>query len=938
MREGVEGPALIGPNPMFGRLRRFFARHDGAAAMSGPAAGAVVQAIALRRLWWAAILLLGVSASAVVWTIWQLRADAIGAAVSETGNIASVLAVQLSRSLKSIDTVLLEIKQSAESHDIDSPADFQAAIDRPEFQGSLTKYLGRLPQVFNIAIADREGKITVSTVGWPATHFDVAGRDYFLNARDRRDGQLTTSIPAKNRISGEQTIGFSRRLEDSKGNFVGIVFASVNTKYFEDIYGAIQTVHSLLFTLLDPDGVILFRHPDGADAAGKELSNKAIWLDAVSKGDAGFRVFGQADGNIRYVSIRKVPEYPLIVDISVTEATTLAIWRQRAAAIGLGSAILLSFSIYLLRAMTRQVRLLSNSEASLAQKSRQLDAALNNMSQGVAMFDGRQRLIISNTQLAKIYCLTPEQTKPGTPFRAILEARAAVGSVPGDVRNFITDSLDQVSGVGLSHSHYELRDGRTVYVSLQAMDGGGWVSIHQDITAQKRIEAELERLACHDALTGLANRSLFAEKASAALAQMRRHGEAFSVLMLDLDRFKTVNDSFGHPVGDALLREIARRLLNTAREVDCVARFGGDEFAVLQAPCKDQKAGVIALADRILAAVTEPYDFNGRKLILETSIGIARAPQDGEDVDALIKHADLALYRAKTEGRNRYCFFTAAMEAEVRNRRELEDDMRKALSRHEFELHYQTIVNLESRQCCGAEALLRWRHPERGVVLPDQFIPIAEDSGQIVPLGEWILRQACADAGKWPSHFKVAVNLSPAQFKHGDLLSVLKSALDDTGLAPERLELEITETVLLQNNAENLDILREIKNLGVAIVLDDFGTGYSSMTYLQIFPFDRIKIDQTFVQNIMHHAADAAIVCAIAGLGRNLGIATVAEGVETEEQLIAVRAAGCQSAQGYLLSRPVPASELIFDRPQSAPARPAGGLTIVRAGRRQATR
>jgi len=897
---------------MFGRFRRFFARHDGAATVSGPAAGAVVQAIALRRLWWAAILLLGVSASAVVWTIWQLRADAIGAAVSETGNIASVLAVQLSRSLKSIDTVLLEIKQSAESHDIDSPADFQAAIDRPEFQGSLTKYLGRLPQVFNIAIADREGKITVSTVGWPATHFDVAGRDYFLNARDRRDGQLTTSIPAKNRISGEQTIGFSRRLEDSKGNFVGIVFASVNTKYFEDIYGAIQTVHSLLFTLLDPDGVILFRHPDGADAAGKELSNKAIWLDAP-----GFRVFGQADGNIRYVSIRKVPEYPLIVDISVTEATTLAIWRQRAAAIGLGSAILLSFSIYLLRAMTRQVRLLSNSEASLAQKSRQLDAALNNMSQGVAMFDGRQRLIISNTQLAKIYCLTPEQTKPGTPFRAILEARAAVGSVPGDVRNFITDSLDQVSGVGLSHSHYELRDGRTVYVSLQAMDGGGWVSIHQDITAQKRIEAELERLACHDALTGLANRSLFAEKASAALAQMRRHGEAFSVLMLDLDRFKTVNDSFGHPVGDALLREIARRLLNTAREVDCVARFGGDEFAVLQAPCKDQKAGVIALADRILAAVTEPYDFNGRKLILETSIGIARAPQDGEDVDALIKHADLALYRAKTEGRNRYCFFTAAMEAEVRNRRELEDDMRKALSRHEFELHYQTIVNLESRQCCGAEALVRWRHPERGVVLPDQFIPIAEDSGLIVPLGEWILRQACADAGKWPSHFKVAVNLSPAQFKHGDLLSVLKSALDDTGLAPERLELEITETVLLQNNAENLDILREIKNLGVAIVLDDFGTGYSSMTYLQIFPFDRIKIDQTFVQNIMHHAADAAIVCAIAGLGRNLGIATVAEGVETEEQLIAVRAAGCQSAQGYLLSRPVPASELIFDRPRA---------------------
>ena len=795
------------------------------------------------------------------------------------------------------------------------PRHFRLLIDRREFPESLAKYLARLPQVFSIAIADREGQIVVSTAGWTATRFNVAGRDFFWKARDRRDGQLTASIPAINRINDKQTIVFSRRLEDSKGNFVGIVLAGVNTEYFEDIYGAIQSVHSLLFTLLDPDGIILFRHPDGANAAGKELSNKAIWRDALSKGDGGFRVFGQADGNIRYVSIRKVPEYPLIVDISVTEATSLAIWRQRAAAIGLGSAIFLLFSIYLLRAITRQVRLLSNSEASLAQKSQQLDAALNNMSQGVAMFDGRQRLIISNTQLAKIYRLTPEQTKPGTSFRDILDARTDVGSVPVDVSNFVTDSLDQVSRVGLSHSHYELRDGRTVSVSLQGMDGGGWVSIHQDITAQKRIEAELEHLACHDALTGLANRSLFTEKANAALARMRRHGEAFSVLMLDLDRFKSVNDSFGHPAGDALLGEIARRLLNTVREVDCVARFGGDEFAVLQAPCKDQKAGAIALSDRVLAAVTEPYDFNGRNLILETSIGIALAPQDGDDVDALIKHADLALYRAKTEGRNRYCFFAASMEAEARNRRELEDDMRMALTRHEFELQYQTIVDLESRQCCGAEALVRWRHPERGMLLPDQFIPVAEDSGLIVPLGEWILRQACADAGKWPSRFKVAVNLSPTQFKHGDLLDVLKSALNDTGLPPERLELEITEWVLLENNAKNLAILRDIKDLGVAIVLDDFGTGYSSMTYLQMFPFDRIKIDQTFIQNIMHHTTDAAIVCAIAGLGRNLGIATVAEGVETEEQLIAVRAAGCQLAQGYLFSRAVSASEIIFDRP-----------------------
>jgi hypothetical protein len=276
---------------MFGNFRRLFARRDGAATVAGTAARAVSQTIPLRRLWWAAILLLGLSASAVVWTIWQLRADAISAAISETGNIASVLAVQLSRSLKSIDTVLLEIKQSTERQGVDSRADFQAAIDRPEFQESLTNYLGRLPQVFSIAIADKEGQIVISTAGWMATRFNVAGRDFFGKARDRRDGQLTTSIPAINRVNDRQTIVFTRRLEDSMGNFVGIVLAGVNTKYFEDIYGAVQSVHSLLFTLLDPDGTILFRYPDGANAAGKELSNKAGWLDAVSKGGAGFRVF-----------------------------------------------------------------------------------------------------------------------------------------------------------------------------------------------------------------------------------------------------------------------------------------------------------------------------------------------------------------------------------------------------------------------------------------------------------------------------------------------------------------------------------------------------------------------------------------------------------------------------------------------------------------------
>ena len=898
---------------MFGDIPSSSARGQNAASGSVTAAA---QTIPLRGLWWAAIVLLGLSATAVAWTIWQLRTDAIRAAVAESGNIASVLADQLSRSLQGVDAALLDIQQSLDQ-DIDTPSSFHVAVNQREFQRLLVRRLVGLPQVFNIAVADKEGQIVVSTARWPAPNVNVADRDYFKEAESRADNQLVPSVPTDNRIDGQRTIVFARRLQDSNGDFAGIIFASVNTGYFEDIYGAIRSIQSVIFTLLKPEGIILFRHPEDHDSAGETLSNKAVWLDALANGAEGFRVLGRADGNIRYVSIRRVPGYPLIVDISVTEGASLATWRQRASAMGLGSTVFLLFSIYLLTAITRQIRLLSDSETSLAQKSQQLDAALNNMSQGLTMIDRQRRLVVSNTQFADIYGLTPEQTKPGTPLQNIVDAGIAAGSVPEDLRDSIDGVSEQLAQRGSSNAITKLRDGRIVSVTRQPMNDGGWVAIHQDITEQKRIETELEHMARYDALTGLANRTLFMEKASAAQARMRRLGEKFSILMLDLDRFKTVNDSLGHPAGDALLKEVARRLERTTRDIDCVARLGGDEFAVLHVPEKDQKEGVIALSNRILKSMTEPFDLDGHKITIETSIGVALAPQDGKDADTLIKNADLALYKAKSEGRNRYCFFETSMDAIARERRELEDDMREAISRNEFELHYQTIVDLGKLECFAAEALVRWRHPSRGLISPNQFIPVAEESGLIAPLGEWILRQACAEAVTWPSHLKVAVNLSPAQFKHGDLLSIVKSTLAETGLPPRRLELEITETVLLEKNEENLAILHEIKKLGVSIVLDDFGIGYSSMTYLQMFPFDRIKIDQSFIKNMAQDATGAAIVCAIAALGRSLEIPTTAEGVETVEQLALLRAAGCQSAQGYLFNRPAPASQLTFELPEA---------------------
>jgi diguanylate cyclase (GGDEF)-like protein len=388
-------------------------------------------------------------------------------------------------------------------------------------------------------------------------------------------------------------------------------------------------------------------------------------------------------------------------------------------------------------------------------------------------------------------------------------------------------------------------------------------------------------------------------------------------LMIDLDRFKAVNDTLGHATGDALLQAVADRLREIVQEVNGVARFGGDEFAIIVSGPEDQHHGAIALADRILQAITEPYELDGRTVVIGASIGMTFAPGDADDVDALIRNADLALYKAKSEGRNRHRFFDASMEAEARQRRELEENIRAAMSRNEFELHYQTIIDLGKRECCGAEALVRWRHGERGLIPPDQFISAAEESGLIVPLGAWILRNACAEAAKWPTHLRVAVNLSPVQFTQGDLLETIQLALAESGLDAARLELEITETILLERNEENLAVLREIKKLGVSIALDDFGIGYSSMHYLQMFPFDKIKIDKCFIQSMPNHSESAAIVCAIAGLGRSLDIETTAEGVETLEQLAFLRSAGCPSAQGYLFSRPVPASRLSFDQPQS---------------------
>jgi diguanylate cyclase (GGDEF)-like protein/PAS domain S-box-containing protein len=675
------------------------------------------------------------------------------------------------------------------------------------------------------------------------------------------------------------------------------------------------------------------------------------------------------------------------------------------------------------------------------QQKLQLDAALENMTQGICMFDAMRRLIVCNKRFAELYKLSAEQTKPGTTLRELLEYRLASGTLPDDGNNHIDDRIKLIGANNPRQITNKLVDGRYISVVQKPTENGGWVATHEDVTARKRAERELDEtkrfldsiientpvavvvkdakthkfvltnrafdttlgvsgkeligktvfdvyrredaermdqadseclqdsigviagefdvdsprlgkrhlktkrivirdaqgdatyivlviddvteqklseqkiafMAHHDALTGLANRASIIQKIEEAAARQRRIEEPFTILMLDLDRFKQVNDTLGHSAGDALLREVSTRLKSTLRETDVLARLGGDEFAIIQAGEASQREAAGKLADRIISIIANPFDLDGNEVNIGTSIGIALAPEHGLNPNDLLKMADMALYRAKSAGRSAYRIFDPAMSVAENMRQGLESELRRAIAQDELELHYQPIINTKTSRICGAEALVRWRHPIKGMVPAGQFIPLAEETGLITQIGEWALHTACADATNWPDDVKVAVNLSPIQFRKTNLSDVVICALAQSGLPPERLELEITETALLESTVECLPALRKFKNLGIAVALDDFGTGYSSLSQLTMFPFDKIKIDKSFTQNMTKRADAAAIISATLTLAQSLDITTTAEGVETADQYRLLRLAGVTSLQGYLFKHPCPASEIDFN-------------------------
>jgi diguanylate cyclase (GGDEF)-like protein len=557
-------------------------------------------------------------------------------------------------------------------------------------------------------------------------------------------------------------------------------------------------------------------------------------------------------------------------------------------------------------------------EKALARQNERFDAALTNIPHGVCMFDADKRLILCNAGYSGLYGLPRELTVAGTPLQTILDYRASAGNAPIHMESYF-DVVDEARAAGgAKTTRVTLQDGRTVRIAHNPMSGGGYVATHEDITQAVRAEEQIRYMGSHDGLTGLPNRSLLRDRIGEALARTRRGG-MFCVHYLDLDNFKCVNDTHGHPVGDLLLKQVAERLRLCLRETDTLSRLGGDEFVVLQADLeKPEQAD--ALARRLVESMIAPFDLDGRQVYLGVSVGVSVSPGDGRDVDGLLKNADMAMYRSKSEGRNTYRFFELAMDARLQERRLLELDLRRAVASGEFELYYQPQVDARTEAITGCEALLRWRHPTRGMVSPAEFIPLAEEIGVIVPLGAWVIQQACRDAAVWPKDIGVAVNLSSAQFKGLTLVQTVVSALEASGLSPFRLELEITESALLTDNESTIATLNHLRSLGVRIAMDDFGTGYSSLSYLRSFPFDKIKIDRSFIKDLGATGECSAIVRAVASLGAALGMTTTAEGVETAEQLRQIRDQGCTEVQGYFFGRPCPVEALhgVFEKRATA--------------------
>jgi diguanylate cyclase (GGDEF)-like protein len=842
-------------------------------------------------------------------TIWHNRQSALEEHQREMNSMGIVLAEQTSRYVQVIDLILREVQSRITTLNVVTPADFEH-LGTEEVHNYLAEHLKNVPQADAIVLVGANGLVVNGSRAWPAAPVDLSDRDYFNYFKENRDPGMFVGSLAKSRGTGRLSLFFVRRISGTDGNFCGLIVGLVDIASLIAFYQSAGEHARESVTLLRHDGTMLIRFPNPETAIGVKIPQKSSWYVRVAEGGGTYVAPSKLDaGVLSLVSVHPLHDYPLVVDVLMDEAEVFAEWKRETAFI-IGFALAASLAFWgLFWMLARQFRRQVEQNTALDLGRQQFDAVLSNITQGVCFFDGEHRLRLCNRRYADIYNLPPEATRVGRSLEEIVDFRYAAGTTPDMSPSDYLIWRGQIAVANLpSSTVVALRNGRFVAIYHQPMPDGGWVATHDDITERRQAEASIVFMARHDALTKLPNRVLFRERMEQAMAMAGR-GTEFSVMCLDLDNFKQVNDTMGHPVGDGLLVAVADRLTACVREGDTVARLGGDEFAIIQLGVRQPDDSEV-LADRIVAAFGQPFEVGGHQVMAGVSIGVTVAPGDSASYETLMRDADIALYLAKTEGRGTARFFEPEMDTRIHIRRLLELDLQSAIARNEFELYYQPLVGLTTNKISGFEALLRWHHPVRGLVSPMDFIPVAEETGMIVAIGEWVLHAACFEAENWPADIGVSVNLSPVQFKKGDLVGTVQAALAASGLRPDRLELEITESVFLRDTAGTLTALRQLRAMGVGVALDDFGTGYSSLSYLHSFPFSKIKIDKSFVRDLMTNNESVSIIRAVIGLGKSLGIKTTAEGVETLDQLNRLRNKGCDEVQGYFFSRPRPASEI----------------------------
>ena len=968
----------------------------------------------------------------------EFRERAIANSERELQNAVLLLTRHFDQQLEDTEVIASDLITQLKVSEFTSPEDFKEKMSGAEAHEMLKSKVSALSYMGDVTIFDADGDVINSSGDGPLPNVNVSGRDYFKEFKSDPAATPVLTEPVLSIFTGGWTTVIAHRLTGANGVFLGVMARRIDPANYEKFFGTVVLGPEAAISLFHGDGTLLARYPHVDELIGKKFRSAPLIERVLERGGLQtMRVLSPVDHLDRLGAAAKLTRFPIVVIATNTVSDALSDWQDQTRFLVIAAALSASVIAFILFLIVRQInRQNEDARRQLAEEKQRLDSALNNMTQGLLLYDSSARIVTFNQHYIDMYNLSRDVVKPGLHYYDLIQHRKDTGSFDGDVRAFCDPIMRNISRGKVNSTITETPNGHSYLIINKPLTTGGWVATIEDITERRTLEQERDRnraflreiidhiptqitvkdakdsryvlvnsvaeeqfgrsagdivgktpydlfskhvadriiadderslqssgmvfmddhrwetrtmgsriitskrlairdhsgepryvlnvvedvterreadekiahLAHYDALTDLPNRVLFRERIEHELKRACE-GHQFALFYIDIDEFKGINDSLGHHIGDELLKTVASRIRGCLNESDLIARLGGDEFAVVQTAIgSDDEAA--DLVSRIHAAIRKPYQCLGHQLSTDASIGIALAPRDGIDHDQLIKNADLAMYAAKSGGRRTHRFFAPSMDASARARLMMEQDLRQALASGGFELHYQPLVNLGRNEVSGCEALLRWRHPERGMISPAEFIPVAEDTGLINEIGDWVLRTACAEAATWPEPIRLAVNVSPVQLKNQTLALRIAGALATSGLKPRRLEIEITEAVLIRDDEAALAILHQLRNIGVRIALDDFGTGFSSLSYLKRFPFDKIKIDRCFVSDISEVDASSSIVKAVVDIAAALKMTTTAEGVETEAQRELLRELGCTEMQGYLFSAPKPGAEV----------------------------